>query len=225
LLVKERRTRAFARQTVRASRAASPEASRAFDLIELDGEDFRLLPLCSAKPGWPGCSPACHQGLNSTSTPAPTGAEVFRQACKMGLEGIVSKRMTAPYRSGPSRDWIKVKRQPSDAAGARGAMVMAADLEQLLAPADLIPAGPLVPARRLISAMDLVPANPPLPACRLIPPLQLVPALLSGQRVTAAPHERTCSRPAGRGRTRARALNRCAIALTCGPGNQKRDRQ
>jgi ATP-dependent DNA ligase len=27
----------------------------------------------------------------------------------MGLEGIVSKRLTAPYRSGPSRDWIKVK--------------------------------------------------------------------------------------------------------------------
>jgi hypothetical protein len=56
---------------------------------------------------------------------------------------------------------------------------MIADLKQFLAPADLIPAGPLVPARRLISAIKLVPANPPLPACRLIPPLQLVPALLS----------------------------------------------
>jgi hypothetical protein len=64
---------------------------------------------------------------------------------------------------------------------------MAADLEQLLAPADLIPAGPLVPARRLISAMQLVPADPPLRACRLIPPLQLVPVLLSGQRAHAAP--------------------------------------
>jgi ATP-dependent DNA ligase len=28
----------------------------------------------------------------------------------MGLEGIVSKRLTAPYRSGPSRDWVKVKK-------------------------------------------------------------------------------------------------------------------
>jgi hypothetical protein len=64
---------------------------------------------------------------------------------------------------------------------------MGVDLEQLPAPADLIPAGPLVPARRLISAMELVPANPPLPSGRLIPPLQLVPALLSGQRATAAP--------------------------------------
>jgi ATP-dependent DNA ligase len=33
----------------------------------------------------------------------------------MGLEGIVSKRMSAPYRSGPSRDWIKVKNPDSPA--------------------------------------------------------------------------------------------------------------
>jgi ATP-dependent DNA ligase len=33
------------------------------------------------------------------------GSASFQQACKMGLEGIVSKRLPAPYRSGPSRDW------------------------------------------------------------------------------------------------------------------------
>jgi rare lipoprotein A (peptidoglycan hydrolase) len=43
------------------------------------------------------------------------GATIFRQACVMGLEGIVSKRLTAPYRSGPSRDWIKVKNPDSPA--------------------------------------------------------------------------------------------------------------
>jgi bifunctional non-homologous end joining protein LigD len=43
------------------------------------------------------------------------GALLFRHACKMGLEGIVSKRLTAPYRSGPSRDWIKVKNPDSPA--------------------------------------------------------------------------------------------------------------
>jgi hypothetical protein len=42
-------------------------------------------------------------------------ATVFRHACAMGLEGIVSKRLTAPYRSGPSRDWIKVKNPDSPA--------------------------------------------------------------------------------------------------------------
>jgi bifunctional non-homologous end joining protein LigD len=43
------------------------------------------------------------------------GALVFQQACAMGLEGIVSKRPTAPYRSGPSRDWLKVKNPDSPA--------------------------------------------------------------------------------------------------------------
>jgi hypothetical protein len=48
------------------------------------------------------------------------GATVFRHACAMGLEGIVSKRLAAPYRSGPSRDWIKVKNPDSPAmAGSR----------------------------------------------------------------------------------------------------------
>jgi hypothetical protein len=46
------------------------------------------------------------------------GELVFRQACVMGLEGIVSKRLTAPYSSGPSRDWIKVK-NPDSAAMVR----------------------------------------------------------------------------------------------------------
>jgi ATP-dependent DNA ligase len=33
----------------------------------------------------------------------------------VGLEGIVSKRLTAPYRPGPSRDWMKVKNPDSPA--------------------------------------------------------------------------------------------------------------
>jgi bifunctional non-homologous end joining protein LigD len=43
------------------------------------------------------------------------GALLFMHACRMGLEGIVSKRLTAPYRSGPSRDWLKVKNPDSPA--------------------------------------------------------------------------------------------------------------
>ena len=37
------------------------------------------------------------------------GDVVFRHACKMGLEGIVSKRLGSIYRSGRSRDWLKFK--------------------------------------------------------------------------------------------------------------------
>jgi bifunctional non-homologous end joining protein LigD len=43
------------------------------------------------------------------------GVLIFRQACNIGLEGIVSKRLSAPYRSGPSREWIKVKNPDSPA--------------------------------------------------------------------------------------------------------------
>jgi ATP-dependent DNA ligase len=34
---------------------------------------------------------------------------MFEAVCRLGLEGIVSKKLNAPYRSGPSRTWIKVK--------------------------------------------------------------------------------------------------------------------
>ena len=37
------------------------------------------------------------------------GAVVFQPACKMGLEGIVSKRLGSRYRSGRSPDWLKFK--------------------------------------------------------------------------------------------------------------------
>jgi hypothetical protein len=50
------------------------------------------------------------------------GTTIFRQACQMGLEGVVSKRLSAPYRSGPSRD--EEPRQPGDDPGARGRVVM-----------------------------------------------------------------------------------------------------
>jgi bifunctional non-homologous end joining protein LigD len=43
------------------------------------------------------------------------GAAIFRHACALGLEGIVSKRRDASYRSGRSPDWLKVKNPASPA--------------------------------------------------------------------------------------------------------------
>jgi len=40
---------------------------------------------------------------------------VFAHVCRMGLEGIVSKRTDAPYRSGPSKVWLKSKNPASEA--------------------------------------------------------------------------------------------------------------
>ena len=43
------------------------------------------------------------------------GPRLFKQACKMGLEGIVSKRRDRGYKAGPSKHWIKVKNPKSPA--------------------------------------------------------------------------------------------------------------
>jgi bifunctional non-homologous end joining protein LigD len=34
---------------------------------------------------------------------------MFKAICKLGLEGIVSKKLNAPYKSGPSKAWLKIK--------------------------------------------------------------------------------------------------------------------
>ena len=47
------------------------------------------------------------------------GPDLFRQACKFGLEGIVSKRRDRPYRAGRSPDWIKVVKNRSHPAMSR----------------------------------------------------------------------------------------------------------
>jgi bifunctional non-homologous end joining protein LigD len=41
---------------------------------------------------------------------------MFQAVCKLGLEGIVSKKLDAPYRSGRTKSWIKVKNPKSPAA-------------------------------------------------------------------------------------------------------------
>jgi bifunctional non-homologous end joining protein LigD len=43
------------------------------------------------------------------------GPRLFKQACKMGLEGIVSKHRESANRAGPSKHWIKIKKPKSPA--------------------------------------------------------------------------------------------------------------
>ena len=44
------------------------------------------------------------------------GVEIFKAICKLGLEGIVSKKLDAPYKSGPSRAWLRIKNPKAPAA-------------------------------------------------------------------------------------------------------------
>jgi ATP-dependent DNA ligase len=78
----------------------------AFDLIELNGEDLRPAPLGERK-GKLEKLLARSGGIRFSEHLDGDGAIIFAHACKLGLEGIVSKRRDLPYRSGRCRAWIK----------------------------------------------------------------------------------------------------------------------
>jgi ATP-dependent DNA ligase len=84
----------------------------AFDLIELNGRDMRREPLEVRKSALAGVlrrrKAAAGIQFNDHCDDLPVNV-VFRHACKLGFEGIVSKRLGSPYRSGRSRDWLKMK--------------------------------------------------------------------------------------------------------------------
>jgi ATP-dependent DNA ligase len=72
----------------------------AFDLLELNGEDMRPLPLSERKARLERLLARSRTGIVFSEHTSEDGATVFQHACKMGLEGIVSTRLSAPYRSG-----------------------------------------------------------------------------------------------------------------------------
>jgi len=82
----------------------------AFDLLELNGQDLRRAPLEARKRQLATLLRNARFGLQLNEHLAhEDGAVVFRHACKMGLEGIVSKRLGSSYCSGRSPDWLKMK--------------------------------------------------------------------------------------------------------------------
>jgi len=92
----------------------------AFDLIELNGDDLRRDPLEVRKATLRSMLAKAGLGLRFNEHLEGDGPTVFAHACKMGLEGIVSKRKDSMYRSGRSPDWLKMK-NPAAAAVTREA--------------------------------------------------------------------------------------------------------
>ena len=92
-------------------RRNEPEAFLyAFDLLELDGDDLRREPIEVRKATLASILRKCRHGVRLNEHLAhDCGLTVFQHACKMGLEGIVSKRLGSRYRSGRSPDWLKFK--------------------------------------------------------------------------------------------------------------------
>jgi bifunctional non-homologous end joining protein LigD len=82
----------------------------AFDLLELGGIDFRPYPLEERRGRLQYLlRKANGVGVQFNEHIDGDGATIFAHACKLGFEGIVSKHRAHPYRSGPSKTWIKVK--------------------------------------------------------------------------------------------------------------------
>jgi bifunctional non-homologous end joining protein LigD len=81
----------------------------AFDLIELNGDDLRPDPLEGRKATLEMILAKSGPGIRSNKHMEGDGETVFRHACKLGLEGIVSKRKDSVYSSGRSPDWLKMK--------------------------------------------------------------------------------------------------------------------
>jgi bifunctional non-homologous end joining protein LigD len=81
----------------------------AFDLLHLDGTNLADLPLTRRKNALAEIIDRQPDPLRLSQSLTERGSTLLRHACKLGLEGIMSKVADAPYRSGRGHDWIKTK--------------------------------------------------------------------------------------------------------------------
>ena len=86
----------------------------AFDLLELDGENLATAPLEDRKRQLAKML-RLSSDLHYNEHFDCDGDTLFKHACKLRLEGIVSKRRDYPYRPGPSKAWLKIKNPRSPA--------------------------------------------------------------------------------------------------------------
>lgn len=82
----------------------------AFDLIQLEGERIARLPLEARKARLRKLLGTTKTGrIRYTEHVEGRGSDVFDQACRMGVEGIISKRRDLPYHPGRHDSWRKIK--------------------------------------------------------------------------------------------------------------------
>ncbi len=79
-----------------------------FDLLWLDGQDVRALPLLARKRLLRSAF-SFHDGVRLTPHRNEAGEQLFVQACRKGWEGLIAKRADSAYTSTRSRDWLKFK--------------------------------------------------------------------------------------------------------------------
>ena len=75
----------------------------------MDGKDLRRKPLEERKHSLANVLYRERDGIVFNQHYDGDGAIIFKGACALGCEGIVSKRLGSPYRSGRSDHWLKIK--------------------------------------------------------------------------------------------------------------------
>ena len=80
-----------------------------FDFLVAGGEDLRALPLSERKARLKGHLGKAASDIRFVDHFVAAGEAVLRSACRMSLEGVVSKKLDAPYCSGRSDTWVKSK--------------------------------------------------------------------------------------------------------------------
>lgn len=80
-----------------------------FDLLHLDGYDLQALPLTERKAVLQNLVTNASTQIRFSEHFEGDGALIHDHACRLGLEGIVSKLHNAPYRSGRGKSWVKSK--------------------------------------------------------------------------------------------------------------------
>lgn len=98
-------------EALRAARS-SRLVYQVFDLLHLNGFDLTNVALVERKTALDRLLEAADTGsarIRFTDHIAASGQAFFDHACRLGLEGIISKRVAAKYRAARSRDWLKVK--------------------------------------------------------------------------------------------------------------------
>jgi bifunctional non-homologous end joining protein LigD len=112
VVLDERGVSSFARlKAVLSAGSPRPLVFFAFDLLHLDGRDLRDQPLLERKRRLErllAALPPDHP-IRYCDHLIGSGRDLHRQACRLGAEGIIAKRVDVPYRSGRNEDWLKVK--------------------------------------------------------------------------------------------------------------------
>ncbi|MEX2141991.1 MAG: DNA ligase D [Pirellulales bacterium] len=80
-----------------------------FDILYADGYDLSKATLLDRKAFLAAALPARSKSIVYSKHVIGHGPDYFDEACKLGLEGIISKRGDRPYYQGRSADWLKVK--------------------------------------------------------------------------------------------------------------------